>query len=800
VAVSNIELRVDSRNAVRELNRVNNKTNTLTKSVSKLGVRLAQLEIARRFFKGFREADSASAAVETLGVNSKKLKKELLGVSAEIGGLQSQTQLLAASYDVASAGFNDAASAANILKAASLGATGGLSDLNTVADATTSVLNAYGLSSDKAAKLVDGFIQTQNDGKIVVAQYAQQIGRVAPIAAAAGVGIDELNAAISTVTAQGVPIEATFSGLNQVLASVLKPTAEASKVAKLLGLDFSSAGIKAKGFGGFLEEVVEKTGGSEVALTKLFGSVDALKALFPLVSGDLEVFNKNLENQANSAGAAELAAKTLGGTVTNQIQAIVNDMGTLARQLDETLGPVIKGLLTEVKKITGEFVRFFALIQNAPSALEVFKGNLSSFFGAQSQGIDNLVSAVNMLDASTVKTEAEAEVLEGSINRITSALSNLMGNTTAQQLIDRGVYDEIRTVQTKIADLKKQLRDLRTAGLDTDAQDKSKPKTKSPLQLQIEALLASLSGGGAKQDKTQIQNRAAREQLRITKAQLGIIQEQSAIDKIRLQFAFEKENTEAKYAELLSNALSDEERSNRRAAERNELEIIRLEKNEAITQALQDQFQMYDDLDTSVLTFTGHTQELSDEFKSIANTINNEIINGIQGMIDGTKTLGDVASSMLRRIADQMLEMAIMGQQGSGGIAGTLFSAIGSIFNPAASLAGPGGFSIGSAATPITSGLDFSSAFSGGFASGGQPPVGKTALVGEKGPELFVPKTAGTIVPNHALGGSNIVVNVDASGSSVQGDGQQAKALGNAIGAAVKAEIVKQKMPGGLLN
>ena len=35
-----------------------------------------------------------------------------------------------------------------------------------------------------------------------------------------------------------------------------------------------------------------------------------------------------------------------------------------------------------------------------------------------------------------------------------------------------------------------------------------------------------------------------------------------------------------------------------------------------------------------------------------------------------------------------------------------------------------------------------------GFANGGQPPVGKPSIVGENGPELFVPKTAGTIVPN----------------------------------------------------
>jgi hypothetical protein len=44
-----------------------------------------------------------------------------------------------------------------------------------------------------------------------------------------------------------------------------------------------------------------------------------------------------------------------------------------------------------------------------------------------------------------------------------------------------------------------------------------------------------------------------------------------------------------------------------------------------------------------------------------------------------------------------------------------------------------------------------------------------------------------------------VVVNVDASGSSVESDQQQAKALGNAISAAVKSELVKQKRPGGLL-
>jgi tape measure domain-containing protein len=48
-----------------------------------------------------------------------------------------------------------------------------------------------------------------------------------------------------------------------------------------------------------------------------------------------------------------------------------------------------------------------------------------------------------------------------------------------------------------------------------------------------------------------------------------------------------------------------------------------------------------------------------------------------------------------------------------------------------------------------------------GFADGGIPPVGVPSIVGERGPELFVPSTKGRIVPNHALGGQNISVSVN---------------------------------------
>jgi len=91
------------------------------------------------------------------------------------------------------------------------------------------------------------------------------------------------------------------------------------------------------------------------------------------------------------------------------------------------------------------------------------------------------------------------------------------------------------------------------------------------------------------------------------------------------------------------------------------------------------------------------------------------------------------------------------------------------------------------------------SIFGGFMADGGTATGGRSFIVGERGPELFTPGRTGSVTPNSALGGSNIVVNVDASGSSVEGDSDQAGQLGKMLGAAVQAELIKQKRPGGLL-
>jgi hypothetical protein len=146
-------------------------------------------------------------------------------------------------------------------------------------------------------------------------------------------------------------------------------------------------------------------------------------------------------------------------------------------------------------------------------------------------------------------------------------------------------------------------------------------------------------------------------------------------------------------------------------------------------------------------------------YTQIGATIETGIVDAIEGAINGTKTLGEVARSVFTQIQRSLIQYGVNAFLGG--------------------LPGIGGFF---------------------RAEGGPVSKGRSYIVGERGPEMFTPASSGNITPNHELGGStNVVVNVDASGSSVEGDEQRGRELGRLISVAVQSELVQQKRPGGLL-
>ena len=191
-------------------------------------------------------------------------------------------------------------------------------------------------------------------------------------------------------------------------------------------------------------------------------------------------------------------------------------------------------------------------------------------------------------------------------------------------------------------------------------------------------------------------------------------------------------------------------------------------------------------------------------FKSIGQTIEDGLVDAIDGAINKTKTLGDVARSVFRQIQRSLIQFGV--NSFLGGIFGGGIPGLGSSRNVASQvLVNP--VTGGLKTTDVLPGLNVQagdrlagSRNAGLRADGGPVRRGGAFIVGERGPELFTPGVSGMITPNHALGGStSVVVNVDASGSSVEGDEQGGRELGRLISVAIQSELVQQKRPGGLL-
>ena len=162
-------------------------------------------------------------------------------------------------------------------------------------------------------------------------------------------------------------------------------------------------------------------------------------------------------------------------------------------------------------------------------------------------------------------------------------------------------------------------------------------------------------------------------------------------------------------------------------------------------------------------------KKIKDAFRQIGDDIATGISDALVGAIEGTRTLGEAARSIINDLASSLLRLGVNTLLRNFG--GGLFANL------------------------------------PGLANGGRASAGRSYLVGERGPEIFTPKRSGTVIPNNMIGGggggdtiNNISVTVDASETAVEGDTGQSQALGRQLATAIQTELIKQKRPGGLLT
>lgn len=668
-AYSNVELRISDR-ATNPLKRINAATKRLAKSVgvTRAGVKALGASMATAFlpligitsvvsgltaaFSTLSQQDFGEAKVQSLGTDSEELVKRLKLVTQELHGARSVAELTGAAYDVASAGFTEAADTAMVLKAASLGATGGFSDLNTVGNATTSVLNAYGKSAEEANLLVDQFIQTQNDGKIIVAEYAAGIGKVASVAAGLKVPLTEINAAMALATSTGVNAEVAFTGLKASLSRLAGPRAQ--KHFKRLGIEINAATLAQDGMLKTLKKLEGLDVGDQIAI---FGQ-EAIQTMQPVLN-NMERYAELIEKQEKAQGAAARAAFLANDTLNGSVKRLTVSIQNLfadGNEMGEILKLTIKAVAVSIETLGAAVKIVLAPIRAVGVAIAgIAKGWGIDMSGGMQKATENWFALMKALEVGLDKTFGFIEKLAVGIGKFAASIT---------MPFDQAFADLDRRIKAFWEGLPEWMK----------------------------WAVRQVTGVGE---------------------QIG-----QAVGGFFTETPEQKAKKKEKQEEIVLNERIKEQQ-----------------------------------------------REMKQLWTEIGQTIGESVHGAIKGLIKGTQTLSQALSNVLNKISDMLLDAGI-NMMLSGAFGG---SSIGKFLG-----------------------------FGGKRAAGGPVSGGKSYVVGEKGPEVFVPGRSGTIVPNGA-GGVNVSVNVDASGTSAEGDSDTSKELGTMLGMAIQQEIIKQKRPGGLL-
>lgn len=443
----------------------------VTDSILKLDAALAAAAIGVTAYavKISDDFDTAFGEIATLigqpAENLRDFQAQILEYSERSS--QSLQQITSATYSAISAGI-EYQDSIELIAAAEQLAIAGRADLGATTTALVSTLNAFGASADQAGEYADTFFTAVQLGQTTIPELADTIGRLAPIAAAAGLSFDEMAAAIATITAEtGTNTAEAITGIRAAINALLKPSKDAAGLASELGIEFSATALESKGFAGVLEDVREATGGSTELMARLFGSVEALAPVLALTGNASEAFADNIAAFNDNAGAAQTASQELtnslgllgqtlqnnvnsaliafGSNLTDETRSAVNSMtdifnsiGDEIRLDDGVFAPLIQGIETLAQDID---VKLRQIADNFPEALSgIDLSDLLSAFGDLGDELQEAVGNVfGEIDLGTV------EGLEQALQRVVDAFTALVN-------ISAGIIDGLQPLFTLVGE------------------------------------------------------------------------------------------------------------------------------------------------------------------------------------------------------------------------------------------------------------------------------------------------------------------------------------------------------------
>lgn len=349
------------------------------------------------------DLEGSFSKIENLvGITGKALddfKTSVKNVSSETG--KSQQELSEALFTVSSAGLRGA-EATEVLERSAKASAIGLGDTQQIAQALTGVMQAYSSSGMTAAQATDTLTAIVREGNLEAEALAPTLGRVVGIASQLGVSFEEVGANIATFTRLGVPAEEAVVGLRGIMASFLKPTADAKNALATLGMTAEDLRnqVSEEGLQATLASLMQSFEGNDEALTSVFGNVRALSAVLGTAGAQGETYAAVLDNISNSTGIVDEGFENVSQTSGFKFQQTLNSLRNAGIELGNALLPLITKIATFVTTAINSFRDLSTETKTAIltlTAIVAASGPIMSGIGFIATALGALLSPVGLI-------------------------------------------------------------------------------------------------------------------------------------------------------------------------------------------------------------------------------------------------------------------------------------------------------------------------------------------------------------------------------------------------------------------
>ena len=339
--------------------------------------------------KAAMDYETALAKVGTIADGTKvpmeTMSKEIMALSNSTG--IAATALADDVYNAISAG-QDTADAVNFVTYSTKLAKAGFAESAQTLDVLTTILNAYGLEADEVGRVSDMLIQTQNKGKVTVAELSSVMGKIIPTAKSNGVALEQITAGYAIMTSKGIAAAESTTYMNSMLNELGKSGTTADKALRAAaGKGFKELMAEGKSLSEVLNILQEDAAKGGKSLADVFGSAEAGKAAVTLLSDGVEGFNEQVENMlaaSDGIGATQAAFEQMEDTTAARMEKAKNSIANLGVVLGQQLLPVV-GTLAD--KVAGVVTKVSEFAQQNPKAVQTALKAVAAFAGLRVAGL-----------------------------------------------------------------------------------------------------------------------------------------------------------------------------------------------------------------------------------------------------------------------------------------------------------------------------------------------------------------------------------------------------------------------------